>query len=91
MEFLDKDKDGDIDFNDIYYLILELMKKETKKKNTGGAAKHYNVMVQLKNYLGLEKFNQFEPMLDKAIDFIFDIANHKKLLKEIKKKCKCCK
>jgi hypothetical protein len=88
MDFLDKDKDGDIDFNDIYYIILELMKKETKK-NIGGSAKHYNVMKNLKNLLGVEIFQRFEPMLDQAIDFIFDIANHKKLLKTIKKKCKC--
>jgi hypothetical protein len=88
MDFLDKDNDGDIDFNDIYYIILELMKKETKK-NIGGSAKHYSVMIQLKNLLGIEKFKQFEPMLDKAIDFIFDIANHKKILKTIKKNCKC--
>jgi hypothetical protein len=89
MEYLDKNNDGQIDFNDIYYIILELMKKQVKKKNIGGSAKHYSVMIQLKNLLGIEKFKQFEPLLDKAIDFIFDIANHKNLLKTIKKNCKC--
>jgi hypothetical protein len=89
MDFLDKDKDKDVDFNDIYYIILDLMKKQVKKKNLVGSSKHYNVMKQLKNLLGIEKFKQFEPLLDKAIDFIFDIANHKNLLKTIKKNCKC--
>lgn len=88
MDFLDKNNDGQIDFNDIYYIILDLMKEETKQK-IGGSAKHYNVMKKLKDLLGIETFQRFEPMLDQAIDFIFDVANHKKLLNEIKKKCKC--
>ena len=88
MKNFDKNKDGEIDMQDIYYIITDLMKQQSKQ-NISGFMKHYNVMNVLKTKLPTDIYTKFEPLLDTAIDFIFDIANHKKILNGLKKNCKC--
>ena len=91
MNILDRDKDGDIDLDDIYSLIIELMFQESKNKNKGGIEKKYDVMRNIKIVLGTVIFSRYEPMIEKSIDFIYSIAQNTKALKFLKKNCCCFK
>lgn len=89
----DYDQNGKTDFNDIYALITDLMKLESKKKIMNKQKKQ-NVMDVLKNTLPAEVYDRFHSMFDKAIDWIYTIAQNPKMLKELKEKCilfPCCK
>lgn len=93
MNILDRDNDGDIDLDDIYSLIIELMFQESKDKSKKGSGieKKYNVMRNIKIVLGSVVFSRYEPMIDKSIDFIYSIAQNTKALKFLKKNCCCFK
>ena len=89
----DYNQDGVTDFNDIYALITDLMKLESKKKIMNKQKKQ-NVMDVLKNTLPTEVYDRFHSMFDKAIDWIYTIAQNPKMLKDLKEKCllfPCCK
>ena len=90
IESFDKDADGDVDLADLYLIIIELMAIERGAKITN-TNKKINVLSKLKELLGDNMFNRFEPMLDPAIDFIFEMSQSNKLLKKLKNKCICLK
>ena len=90
IESLDKDGDDDVDLSDIYLIIIDLMAIERGAKITN-TNKKINVLSKLKELLGDNMFNRFEPMLDPAIDFIFEMSQSNKLLKKLKNKCICLK
>jgi len=86
---MDINGDGKVTIDEIYETILSLMKDQVKLK-IDGVDKKDNVLVVLKLMLPPDTYKQYEFMIDKAIDFIFLIANNKKMLKELTKKyCKC--
>jgi len=86
---MDINGDGKVTIDEIYETILSLMKDQVKLK-IDGVDKKDNVLVVLKLMLPQDTYKQYEFMIDKAIDFIFLIANNKKMLKELTKKyCKC--
>ena len=85
---LDYNGDGKITIDDIYQLILDVMNTEATKK-IDGTDKKNNTIQTIKNILPTELFDKFEPMIDRAIDFIFMIGQNTKLLKHLKKSCKC--
>lgn len=87
---LDKDADGDVDLADIYLIIADLMTIESSNKQINNINKKINVLAKLKELLG-NHYDRFEPMLDPAIDFIFQVAQSNKLLKKLKNKCICFK
>ena len=89
----DYNQDGVTDFNDIYSLITDLMKLESKKKIMNKQKKQ-NVMGVLKNTLPAEVYDRFHSLLSSAIDWIYTIAQNPSLLKGLKEKCilfPCCK
>lgn len=89
----DYDQNGKTDFNDIYALITDLMKIESKKKIMNKEKKN-NVMKILKSTLPSEVYDRFYAMFDSAIDWIWTIAQNPKMLKDLKEKCMlfpCCK
>jgi hypothetical protein len=89
----DYNQDGVTDFNDIYALITDLMKLESKKKIMNKQKKQ-NVMDILKNTLPVEVYDRFHSLLSSAIDWIYTIAQNPKMLKDLKEKCllfPCCK
>ena len=85
---LDYNGDGNISLDDLYMFILDIMNTESKKK-IDGADKKNNTIQTIKNIIPTDLFDKFEPMIDKAIDFIFSIAQNTKLLKHLKKSCSC--
>jgi len=89
MDFLDYNNDGKINLQDIYDVIVDFMNKQSKR-NIHGEDKKDNVLKYLKLYLPTETYDRFFPMIDKFIDFIFNIAQNPKLLKHLKKTCKIC-
>lgn len=90
MNILDRDHDGDLDLDDIYALIIDLMRQESKNKDINGINKKYNVMKNIQIVLG-DSFQRYEPFIDKTIDFIFQIAQNSSMLKFLKKRCYCFK
>ena len=90
IESFDKDADGDVDLSDLYLIIIGLMAIERGAKITN-TNKKINVLSKLKELLGDNMFNRFEPMLHPAIDFIFEMSQSNKLLKKLKNKCICLK
>jgi hypothetical protein len=89
LNILDRDHDGDIDLEDVYGLIIELMFQESKDKKASGMEKKYSVLKNIRIVMGTEIFDRYEPMIEKSIDFIFSIAQNSKALKFLKKSCKC--
>ena len=90
IESLDKDGDDDVDLSDIYLIIIDLMAIERGAKITN-TNKKINVLSKLKELIGDNMFNRFEPMLHATIDFIFQVAQSNKVLKKLKNKCICLK
>jgi hypothetical protein len=89
MDLIDLNEDGDITMSEIYETILSLMKEQVKL-NINGNDKKDNVLTTLRLILPTDIYKQYEFMISKAIDFIFLIANNKKMLNELSKKyCKC--
>jgi len=89
----DYDQNGVLNTDDMFALITDLMKNESKKK-VMNSQKKMNVLLHLKNILPSEVYDRFNPMFDKAIDFIYSIAQNTKVLKHLKKNCTafpCCK
>lgn len=90
MNFLDFNNDGKVNLDDIYFVIAEIMEGQEKLK-ISGKDKKYNTLNTLKNLIGDKLYEQFEPILSPAIEFILSIANNKRLLKHFKKTCFSCK
>jgi hypothetical protein len=89
----DYNADGVVNTDDIFDLITDLMKNESKKK-VMGEQKKMNVLQHLKNILPSEVYDRFNPMFDKFIDFIYGLSQNTKVLKHFKKNCTafpCCK
>lgn len=87
-KILDYDEDGEITINDLYMFILDIMKIESKKK-IDGLDKKKNTLNTIRSALPIDTYNRYEPMLNKAIDFIYTISQNTNLLKHLKKNCKC--
>jgi len=87
-DLLDYDGDGDITMYDIYELILDAMNLEAKKK-INGSDKKDNTMKTIQGFIPEDLYDRFEPMIISAIDFIYTLGQNTKLLKHIKKNCKC--
>lgn len=91
-DILDKNGNGQIDIEDFYLLILELMSKFNKDKLSGEEKKIKVIKTLRDDILSVEIYEQFEPLISPAIDFIFMIAQKPKYyLKQFKKNCKCVK
>ena len=91
-DLLDKNGNGQIDVEDFYLLILELMKKFNKDKISGEEKKIKVLKTLRDDILPIEIYQRFEPLISPAIDFIFLIAQKPKhYLKKFKKNCSCCK
>ena len=89
----DYNGDGVVNTNDIFDLITDLMKNESKKK-VMGEQKKMNVLQHLKNILPSEVYDRFNPMFSTFIDFIYGLSQNTKVLKHFKKNCTafpCCK
>lgn len=69
MNFLDYNGDGNINFNDFYDIIKDLM-KEQEKTNKNGDEKLENVKMSLKLMFGVQTYQKFEVLIDPAIEFI---------------------
>ena len=89
----DYNADGVLNTDDIFDLITDLMKNESKKK-VMGEQKKMNVLQHLKNILPSEVYDRFNPVFSGFIDFIYNISQNTKVLKHFKKNCtafSCCK
>jgi len=83
---LDYNKDGKINYEDIFDLVFDLMKEQKKNKLLSGADKKLNVLNLLKVAIGQEIFERYYPIIEKSIDFIY-----KHLIKsKCGKKIFCC-
>ena len=82
--------DNEIDLEDIYGYIVSIIKNAEKIKNYKGEAKKYYTITKLKEILPIHVFSRFEPLLDKAIDFIVFLSKNPEILKEVNKVVKCC-
>ena len=91
-DLLDKNNNGEIDAEDFYLIILELMKKFNKDKLSGEEKKIKVLKTLRDDILSVDTFERYEPLIAPAIDFIFLIAQKPKhYLKQFKKNCKCIK
>ena len=84
MDYLDYNKDGRIDVEDLHDFILDLMKKQEKNILLSGNDKKINVLNSVKAVLG-KSYERYAPMISLSIDWI-----HTKF---VKKKCPlklCC-
>lgn len=88
-QILDIDGNGKVDMQDIYFIITETMNEQEKLK-INGSDKKDKTLQTVRNIIGVHLYDRFEPMIDAAIEFILAVANNKKLLKHLKKNCKCC-
>ena len=88
-QLFDLDGNGKVDMQDIYFIITEIMSEQEKLKIHGSDRKD-NTMKTVRNIIWVHLYDRFEPMIDAAIEFILSVANNKKLLKHLKKNCKCC-
>jgi hypothetical protein len=88
-QLFDLNGDGTVDMQDIYFIITEIMSEQEKLKIHGSDRKD-NTMKTVRNIIGVHLYDRFQPMIDAAIEFILTVANNKKLLKHLKKNCKCC-
>lgn len=87
MNFLDYNKDGKVDIDDFFQLVYDLMKDQKSNKLLNGKDKKMNVMINIRNIVGQEIYNRYEPLLSQSIDFIYKTMFKSKCCKYIK----CCK
>lgn len=81
MNFLDYNKDGKVDIDDFFELVYDLMKDQKSNKMLDGKDKKMNVMISIRNIVGQQIYDRYEPLLSQSIEFIY-----KKMMKS-----KCCK
>ena len=81
MKFLDYNKDKKIDMDDFFELVFDLMKDQKSNKTLDGKDKKNNVMINIRNIVGQQIYDRYEPLLSQSIDFIY-----KTMMKS-----KCCK
>jgi hypothetical protein len=86
---LDYNKDGQINVDDVYCVIFDLMEKMSKLKQLSGSDKKQRVMQEAMELFGAELWDRFEPLVGSFIDFVYSLAQSPKALKALKKKCKC--
>jgi hypothetical protein len=76
---------------DIYNQILKYMKVAERHITNHGTSKKEYVLKKVKEYLGIEVFQRYEPFIDISIDFIVTISKNGRILKTFKKtKLFCC-
>ena len=78
--------------SDIYNQVLKYMKiAERHIKSNNGIEKKNFVLRKIKEYLGDESYERYEPFIDISIDFIITISKNGRILKIFKKtKLICC-
>lgn len=74
----------------IYDYIVAFIKDAEKIKGYKGDAKKYFVNSKLQSILPIETWNRYEPMIDKAIDFLVMLSSHPEILDEVNKAVKKC-
>ena len=77
---------------DIYNLLIKYMKiAERHVKSNQGIDKKKYVLRKLKENIGGDVFERYEPFIDISIDFIITISKNGRILKLFKKtKLFCC-
>jgi hypothetical protein len=77
---------------DIYNIIIKYMKvAERHVKSNQGIDKKKYVLRKLKENIGGDVFERYEPFIDISIDFIITISKNGRILKLFKKtKLFCC-
>ena len=77
---------------DIYNIIIKYMKvAERHVKSNQGIDKKKYVLRKLKENIGNDVFERYEPFIDISIDFIITISKNGRILKLFKKtKLFCC-
>ena len=77
---------------DIYNIIIKYMKvAERHVKSNKGIDKKKYVLRKLKENIGNDVFERYEPFIDISIDFIITISKNGRILKLFKKtKLFCC-
>ena len=77
---------------DIYNIIIKYMKvAERHVKSNQGIDKKKYVLRKLKENIGDDVFERYEPFIDISIDFIITISKNGRILKLFKKtKLFCC-
>jgi hypothetical protein len=83
MDILDINNDGTIDIDDIYEIIIRLMKTEKKNKLISGYDKKINVLNQIRAVYGSVVYSRYEPFINKTIDFLHTYIIKNKCYKKI--------
>ena len=86
-----KEEDTDLQ-GDIYNQLIKYMKiAERHVKSNQGIDKKKYVLRKLKENIGNDVFERYEPFIDISIDFIITISKNGRILKLFKKtKLFCC-
>ncbi len=80
---LDYNKDGEINPQDFFDLVVHLMRQQNKENNLlKGSDKKSNVLHVVEQLLGKESYDRYAPLLDVGVDFL-----HKHIVKRTKKWC----
>jgi hypothetical protein len=79
----DINKDGMIDYDDIYEFIIRIMNEQKKNKLLSGDDKKLNTLNQIRAVIGGENYDRYEPFLKKTIDFIYKNFIKNKCYKKI--------
>ena len=74
----------------IFNHIVHYMKKVETIMTANGEEKKQYVLKQIKNVLGNETYERYEPFISASIDFVVSLSRNKKLLKGINSKSLCC-
>lgn len=77
----DINKDGKTDFKDFFLVLLDIMKKQESVKGLEGDAKKQNVLNTVKLMIGISAYQQYEPMIEAALEFIHKMHFVKKCFK----------
>jgi hypothetical protein len=87
---IDTNQNGTIEFKEIYQFILVCIKEASKLKSLNNEEKKSFVLQKIRDILPTDVYERYNPMIDKAIDFIVFLSKHPELLKGIKNISKLC-
>lgn len=90
MNVIDTNQNGKIEFTEIYQFILVCIKDASKLKSLNNDEKKSFVLKKIKDILPTDVYERYNPMIDKAIDFLVYLSKHPELLKGIKNLHKIC-
>ena len=90
MNVIDTNQNGKIEFTEIYSYMLFCVKDASKLVKLSNEEKKAFVLQKIKNILSTDVYERYNPMIEKAIDFIVYLSKHPELLKGIKNLHKLC-